>query len=432
MSAFTQSLAQDFLKRHPLQAALVLEGLEPGDAKAALLALEAPQRVEVMRRMGSTMAAAALAELDDSDARRTLEQTDALRIARWLALLPADGRQRLEALLPTERAQEVAELLDYPPGSAGRLMDAAVAVFASASRIDAVIEGMRHVTQRRVADLMVCDDEGRFSGLVPVQDLLSAPRDAQLASLVQADAPVVQPMTPREDVVDLLERYRLQTLPVVDMDQQLLGAIRYDGLVRAAQQAAAGDLSKMVGAGSEERALSSPLTTVRNRLPWLLINLLTAFAAAAVVGLFDATIAQFTALAVLLPVVAGQSGNTGAQALAVTSRGLALREIRARQWLRVVRKEVAAAAVNGIAVAAVTAAGVYIWSASPGLCAVIGISMVVSMVLAALSGAVIPILLTALGRDPATASSIVLTTVTDIAGFFSFLGLATALQHWLV
>jgi magnesium transporter len=174
------------------------------------------------------------------------------------------------------------------------------------------------------------------------------------------------------------------------------------------------------------------MLAIKSRLPWLMINLLTAFAAASVVGLFDATIAEFTALAVLLPVVAGQSGNTGAQALAVTSRGLSLREIRPPQWFRVVRKEVVAAAANGVAVAVVTALGVLLWSGSFGLCAVIGISMVVSMVLAAIAGAIVPIMLTVLGRDPATASSIVLTTVTDIAGFFSFLGLATAMKAWLV
>jgi magnesium transporter len=174
------------------------------------------------------------------------------------------------------------------------------------------------------------------------------------------------------------------------------------------------------------------LFTVKSRLPWLYINLLTAFAAAAVVGLFDATIAQFTALAVLLPVVAGQSGNTGAQALAVTSRGLALREIRVGHFWRVVNKEVLAALLNGVAVAVVTAGGVLLWSSSMGLAGVIGISMVASMVLAALSGAMIPILLTAVGRDPATASSIILTTVTDITGFFSFLGLATLMSGFLV
>jgi magnesium transporter len=138
------------------------------------------------------------------------------------------------------------------------------------------------------------------------------------------------------------------------------------------------------------------------------------------------------ALAVLLPVVAGQSGNTGAQALAVTSRGLALREIRVGQWWRVVRKEIAAAAANGVLVAAVTSLGVLLWSGSLALCAVIGTSMIISMVLAAAAGALIPVLLTAIGRDPATASSIILTTVTDITGFFSFLGLATVMKEYLL
>ena len=150
--------------------------------------------------------------------------------------------------------------------------------------------------------------------------------------------------------------------------------------------------------------------------------------AAAVVGVFESTIAEFTALAVLLPIVAGQSGNTGAQALAVTMRGLALREIRVRQWPRVTRKEVAVAFVNGIAVAASTAAAVWLWSGSAGLAAVIGLSMVVSMVAAGLAGATIPIVLTSIGQDPAQSSSIVLTTVTDVVGFSSFLGIATLLS----
>jgi magnesium transporter len=173
------------------------------------------------------------------------------------------------------------------------------------------------------------------------------------------------------------------------------------------------------------------LFAVRMRLPWLQVNLATAFLAAAVVGLFEGTIAKFTALAVLLPVVAGQSGNTGAQSLAVTMRGLALREVRARHWLRVARKETGAAALNGLAVALTTAAGVWLWSGSPGLTLVIGSSMALSMTLAGLSGALIPMVLTALGQDPAQSSSIVLTTVTDVTGFLSFLGIATALSFLL-
>ena len=191
------------------------------------------------------------------------------------------------------------------------------------------------------------------------------------------------------------------------------------------------DIQTMVGASKEERALSPAIFAVRKRLPWLQINLATAFLAASVVGLFEETIARFTALAVLLPVVAGQSGNTGAQALAVTMRGLALREIRLHHWLRIAFKEVNVAAINGIAVALTTAAGVYVWSQSAGLALVIMISMIISMVAAGMSGAVIPMILTALGQDPAQSSSIILTTVMDVVGFFSFLGIATLLAGML-
>jgi magnesium transporter len=166
-------------------------------------------------------------------------------------------------------------------------------------------------------------------------------------------------------------------------------------------------------------------------LPWLQINLLTAFLAAAVVGLFESTIAKFTALAVLLPVVAGQSGNAGAQALAVTMRGLTLREVSIRQWLAITAKEAGVGLLNGIAIAVTCGIGVWLWSRSLGLVVVIMLSMVIAMVVAGLAGAVVPMALTRLGQDPAQSSSIVLTTVTDVAGFFSFLGIATALS-WLL
>jgi magnesium transporter len=165
--------------------------------------------------------------------------------------------------------------------------------------------------------------------------------------------------------------------------------------------------------------------------PWQHLNLAPAFIAASVVGLFAETIAKYTALAVLLPVVAGQSGNTGAQALGVTMRGLALREITLRHWLRVTIKEASVGLINGVAVALVTMAGVYIWSGSIGLCMVIGLAMVMAMVIAGVAGAIVPLLLSAVGQDPAQSSSIVLTTVTDIFGFFSFLGLATVFASML-
>lgn len=238
---------------------------------------------------------------------------------------------------------------------------------------------------------------------------------------------IVQAMAPRDEVVQVLEEQRLISLPVVDINGKLLGIIRYDALIKAAQHNATDDVQTMFGAGRDEQALSKASFAIRKRLPWLEINLATAFLASAVVGLFEDTIARITALAVFLPVVAGQSGNTGSQALAVTIRGLALREIRTRHWFQVARKEVAVGLVNGCAVALTTAVIVYFWSSSSGLAAVIGISMIISVVIAGFSGAVIPIILKTFGQDPAQSSSIILTTVTDVVGFLSFLGLATLL-----
>ena len=186
----------------------------------------------------------------------------------------------------------------------------------------------------------------------------------------------------------------------------------------------------MVGS-ADERALSSAPYAVKKRLPWLHINLLTAFLAASVVGLFEDIIAQFTALAILLPVVAGQSGNAGAQALAVTMRGLALREVGLRDWKKLLNKEMTVGLVDGVALAVTCGAGVYLWSGSLGLTAVIAVAMILSMLAAGVAGAIVPIVLTRAGQDPATASSIILTTVTDVAGFLSFLGTATLLSFML-
>jgi magnesium transporter len=269
------------------------------------------------------------------------------------------------------------------------------------------------------------DADGRLAGVVSLQDVAVAPLSAPLASLSRPPAAAVLDMDTRSAVMERIAGGRLASLPVVDIMGRLVGVIRPETLLSFAQEEAVADMQTMVGASRDERALSKVSFAVRKRLPWLHINLATAFLAAAVVGVFENIIAQFTALAVLLPVVAGQSGNTGAQALAVTMRGLALREVRPRQWLRITIKEGRVALINGVAVALTTAAGVLLWSQSSGLALVIGLAMVMSMLAAGFAGAVIPILLTISGQDPAQASSIILTTVTDVVGFFSFLGLAT-------
>jgi magnesium transporter len=277
----------------------------------------------------------------------------------------------------------------------------------------------------------VVDAEGRLAGRVEIQDLAIADETKSLAEIVQPVLAVAQDLDPREDVVAILQQRPITELPVIDAEGRFLGVIRQAGLVSALEQETSVDIQTMVGASRDERALSSSLFAVRKRLAWLQLNLLTAFLAAAVVGIFESTIAQFTALAVLLPVVAGQSGNAGAQALAVTMRGLLLREVTLRQWPRLIWKEAGVGLINGIAVAATTALGVWIWSRQLGLVAIIASAMVISMVIACIAGALVPILMRRFGQDPAIASSIFLTTVTDVAGFFSFLGIATLFSGML-
>jgi magnesium transporter len=421
-----------FLSQHPGPAAAVLEQVDPDEAAHSLLPLDIRRASEVLMRMNVDAAARTLGHMDDEWARETLLAADFVQAARWLSHLDEDAGARLLAGLPPQSQQNIAEALEFPPGTAGHLMDPRVTTFREDTTVDEALMRIRKTRGRRITDVVLADDEGKLTGVVSLQSLVGAPDNAAMGSLADRQRPVVSPMATRDEVVDLLNRHALTSLPVVDLDGVVLGILPYDVLVRAAQYAATDDLQQMVGAGKDERALSRPLFTIKSRLPWLLINLCTGFTAASVVGLFDATIAKFTALAVLMPVVAGQAGNTGAQALAVTSRGLALREIRVGHWWRVCRKEAFASFVNGTSVALVTALCSYLWSHSAGLSLVIGTSMVCSMVIAAVAGCSVPIVLTALKRDPATASSIILTTVTDVSGFFSFLGLATLLSRLLV
>jgi magnesium transporter len=432
MTSTLGDLARVFLSQHPGPAAEVLEQVAPDEAAQALLPLEVGRASQVLMRMNVDAAARTLRCMDDSWVRATLLQADFVQAARWLSHLDDEASTRLLAGLPAQSQRNIVEALEFPVGTAGHLMDPRVTTFREDTTVDEALLSIRKMRGRKITDVVLTDDEGKLTGVVSLQSLVGAPDNAPMGSLADRDRPVVNPMATRDEVVDLLNRHALSSLSVVDLDGRVLGILPYDALVRAAQQAATDDFQQMVGAGKDERALSRPLVTIKSRLPWLLINLGTGFVAASVVGLFDATIARFTALAVLMPVVAGQAGNTGAQALAVTSRGLALREIRVGHWWRVCRKEAAASFVNGASVALVTALFTFLWSRNFGLSLVIGTSMVCSMVIAAIAGCSVPIILTALKRDPATASSILLTTVTDVCGFFSFLGLATLLSRMLV
>jgi magnesium transporter len=423
-------LAQGYLHRFPAEAARVIESA-PLDEAAALIASEStPGAVAVVERMASNVAADVLQAAASDLAPRLIAAMDPVRAAATLAWFEDRRREDLLAALDPGAAKELRQMAEFPPATAGRLMDPRVLSMRRGTTVREALRRLRMMRRRQIADAFVVDDDGVLVGRVRIQDLAIAAPGETIDEWLEPATPVLGTAT-SEEVVSILTDRRLPSLPVVDLDGRLLGVIRHDTLVKTAQQDVAADIQAMVGASREERALSRVSFAVRARLPWLEINLATAFLAASVVGLFESTISQFTALAVLMPVVAGQSGNTGAQALAVTMRGLALRELRVSQWARVARKEAAVALINGWAIALTTAAGVLVWSGSPGLSLVIGVAMVISMVAAGIAGATIPVLLTSLGQDPAQSSSIILTTVTDIVGFSSFLGIATALSAML-
>ena len=424
-SQLLRQLSQAAVERYPSEAAVRLEEWQPQDVARLLEEQRPGTAAQTVRALRADYAADVIALLSAPAASAILARLEPSVAASLVSRLEPNARTERLVGLDSTLASELTALMSYPAGVAGSIMDPRVTSFRPDATAGQVLTRIRALRQPAIHSVFIVDPEGRLTGSVGLQDLALAGTGVRLDELARSSPPRVQALAPQEELIALADEWKLSSIPVVDIADRLVGVIRYDDLLSATQRDATADLQTMVGVSKEERALSSALFAVRKRLPWLQINLATAFLAAAVVGLFESTIARFTALAVLLPVVAGQSGNTGAQALAVTMRGLALREIRARHWFRVARKELAVGAINGVAVALVSSLGVLVWSGSPGLAAVIGGAMLLSMMIAGISGASVPVALILLRQDPAAASSIVLTTITDVMGFLTFLGFAT-------
>jgi magnesium transporter len=426
------TLNERFVLDYPYEAARELEALPTSSASELLAALPARTVVRAWEALTRDNARDLLERLPAAHAAQLLTEAEPAVSASVLAQLEPATREAMLAGLDPQVARELADMLDYPDDSAGRLMDPRLTPLRTGITVGEALARLRASRQRGLREMFVVDDEGRLAGRVEVQDLAMSDEPAPLRDITRSIVAVAEELDQREDLVEILQRQPITALPVVDHAGRLVGVLRQATLVAAVEVETSVDIQTMVGASRDERALSGPWFAVRKRLPWLHINLVTAFLAAAVVGLFEGIIAKITALAVLLPVVAGQSGNAGAQALAVTMRGLVLREIGPRHWPRVLAKEAATGTINGIAIAVTTAAGVWLWSRSTGLVIVIAAAMVISMISAGVAGALVPVVLRRLGQDPATASSIILTTVTDVVGFFSFLGIATLLAPMIV
>ena len=429
-ASIKENLIREYFFRFPMEAALVLNSLPINKITDYLEGMPIELVIPVFSRLNPEIAALVIAEMDDKLFKLIFTKIDTHIGARLLSRLKEENIQQRLSLLPSFISLELKDFMSYGHDTAGHLMETNVITFNEENNVQDVLQRIRKHSDRRITTVYVIDETGNLIGKIPLQIIaISQPND--LLGKLYINAPNVNSMSSREEVLEMMEKKNLLQVPVTDINNKLLGVIRNDALMTATKEGSTIDMQAMFGAGREEQALSKVSFAVKKRLPWLQVNLATAFLASMVVGLFEDTIAQITILAIFLPVVAGQSGNTGSQALAVTMRGLALREIRISQWFRVASKELFVGLINGVAVALTTGIIVFFWSSSLGIAIVIAISMVLSMMIAGFSGAGIPMALKAIGQDPATSSSIILTTVTDITGFFSFLGLATALMSIL-
>lgn len=425
------SLLAEVEKLHPSDIADLVESLD----------LEA-DRVWLLSAISIDLASEALAEMDESEERAEL--LVALDPARGLQLLqeladddaadliselePEDQRRILDAL-PAEEAGEIRELLRYEEDSAGGIMTTSlVSVHRDRTASEALVEARRQ--GREIEDefyiVFVVDDDRRLVGTLPLYDLVLAEPDQTMGELAEPVTVAVSPDTDQEEVGRLFGRYNLASMPVVASDGVLLGRITFDDIIDVMEEEQTEDFLRLAGASDAEELRGSWGDAVRSRLPWLVLNLATAAIAASVVFLFQDTIEQVVLLAVLMPVIAGMGGNAATQALAVTVRRIALSDGPLDDASGVVKKEILVGLVNGAALAGLAAlTALFLPDGDPRLGLVVLFAMWGNIVVAGFAGAFVPTLLDRLGVDPAVASSVFVTTFTDLCGFFLLLGLAT-------
>lgn len=418
-------------------AVAALAALRPVDKAEAILELDPDERKKLISLLSAEDIAPIVDELETEEAVALLEHMPAEELARVLDLVSsdvaADVLRRLRApdllhvLSHMKEATQVIPLLRHADESAGGIMVPRLATVSATMTAENAISLLRKLKPpvETLYDVFVVDEENRLVGVLTLGELVLADPRAPVSEIMRRDVISVLAGTDREEAARIMEHYNLVELPVVDERQHLLGAITVDDVVDVIEEEATEDMFRMVGLPEEERVFSPLRFSIKRRLPWLYVNLATAFLAASVVSFFEPTLAQFAVLAVFMPVVAGQGGNAGIQTLTIIVRGLALGEVELSDAWTILAKEVAVGMVNGIAVGLVTALIAVLWKGNPLLGLIVGGAMVANMIIAALGGVLVPLGLKLFRIDPALASMVFVTTITDVLGFFFFLGLAT-------
>ena len=427
-------LVQKFLEHDMGTAAQTMESLPEEKAADIFKSLPASLAVRLLKHLQISYAAALLKDADEAFLQELTAQLDPRLASSILMHLPADARERLTRNLSGRLKEQIGELLEYPQGSIGRIMTTDFLTFDKDTLAEEAIEKIRTLAKKRfpLSYAYVIDDQRHLSGVLNMRDLMLAEPDTPLEAISRKDVFALHCFTDRQEAANELAKRKYFAAPVVDGENHILGIIKAERMLQKVQDDVTKDIQRMVGVGADERVFSAISYSLKKRLPWLHINLVTAFMAAAVVALFEGIIAKLTILAVFLPVVAGQGGNAGAQSLAVVMRGIVMREIPPDKIFRLILKEGKLGAINGAVIGFVTALVAWIWYGNPYLGVVIGLGMLFNLIFAGFSGAAIPLLMKRLGIDPAQSSSIILTTVTDVMGFLAFLGFAVIFQHKLV
>ncbi|RME15692.1 MAG: magnesium transporter [Alphaproteobacteria bacterium] len=426
--------------RDAARLAAILEPLHGADIADLLEQVDDDTRLEIVRLYGREFDGEILSELDEgireevigalqpdvlNDAVRELETDDVVDLVEDL-----DDAQRTAILDALEAGDRVAveKSLTYPEGTAGRLMQREMVVAPEHWTVGQAIDDLRARDDlpEQFYHVILVDPRMRPTGYVTLGRLMSSPRSTPLAEITEDSFRKIPVMQDVADVAYAFNQYHLITAPVVDEDDRLIGVITIDDAMAILDEEHEEDILRLAGVGDESAISDGVVETTRYRVPWLAVNLVTAILASLVIAQFEDTISGYVALAVLMPIVASMGGNAGTQALTVAVRALATRDLTAANLWRVIRREVLVGLLNGVTFAVVMGLIGWLWFGAPLLGAVIAAAMIINLVVAGLAGVGVPVLLEKAGVDPALASGAFVTTVTDVVGFFAFLGLASA------
>lgn len=416
-----------FESLHPAEIAHCLEAL-PGNQREQLWPfIPAEHEGEVLLHLNDEARGAIIEKMDPEALVAATEGLDTDDLADILPEMPQNVIQELLLTMEFQDRERLRSVLAYPEDTAGGLMDLDTVMVRADISLDVVFRFLRR--RGEIPDttdsLFVVNRDGVFQGILPFNDLLTHDTDTMVAEIMDSDIEGILGDMPAQDVANLFERRDLVTAPVVDKDNKLLGRITIDDVVDVIRDKADHSFMSMAGLNEEEDLFAPVLKSTKRRLIWLGINLITAIMASWVIGQFDATIDKLVALAVLMPIVASMGGIAGSQTLTLVIRAIALGQISSANARRLLIKEMGVGIWNGLIWAVVVAIIAEIWYQNLSLSIVIGTAIIVNLIVAAIAGATIPLLLKRMNIDPALSGSVVLTTVTDVIGFFVFLGLAT-------